>query len=164
VRPDQSTPRWTDVTPMVFIVNTAVGWAAMGAPSLLLKSGPHWASDVAMLVVLALGAMGWCAYVGRAGLSVRGWRVGILAFCSAASWPIAILAAVGGGWTMLSPFLAPDQTDGGEVIVFLLFIFGGAAAALACWWFGRVMTQTIWPKPSVASGPPNNKMQQSRHG
>jgi hypothetical protein len=162
VRPDQSTARWTDVTPLVFIVNTAVGWAAFAAPSLLPNSGPHWAHDVAMLVVLALGAMGWRAY--SAGVSARGWRVVILAFCAAASWPIGIFGAVvGGGWMLLPQVLATDQADGGEVVVFLLFIIGGAAAALACWWFSRVMMRTIWPKPRVASGPPNNELQQS-HG
>jgi hypothetical protein len=112
-----------------------------------------------MLVVLALGGMGWCAYSDRAGLSVRGWRVGILAFCAAASWPIVVLAAVIGGGMLLSQVVATDQADGGEVVVFLLIIFGGAAAALACWRFSRVITRTIWPKPSVASGPPNDELQ-----
>ena len=140
--------RWVDVTPMVFIMNAGLGWAAMAMPVLVGAWGPRWLVDVGIGSVLlppAIGLLGWSAFAYRAGAFGRAARIGGLAFCAAASWPFGSIGVVVAGFSLLSAMRWAPLGEGGEVMGFLLFLLGGVVAAIACWRLSRIIAHTIWP-------------------
>src|SRR5262245_65702003 len=99
MRVNEPKPRWVDVTPMVFVINTAVGWSAMWTPALFSHSGPPWLNRVAWLCGVAipptLSLVVWRAYGGRVGARAYRRRAGYWAPGAAAAAPLASVGAPG---------------------------------------------------------------------
>ena len=144
--------RWVDVTPLVFLINSAVGFLAMGSPALVLALLPVWAHGPWCIGAIALpGAialLGWRAYSARVSEPAKANRVGWMAFWSALSWPMCVLGAMLVGVQLASPAQLRDE-GAGEMLAFVSFLLGSAIAIVVSWLLSRRIVHSIWPKPPV---------------
>ena len=144
--------RWVNVTPLVFVACSVVGFLGFLTPALVGALLPTWAHGPACLVVIAfppaLALLGWKAYARRIARTTEATRVGWLAFWASLSWPVCVW-----GMLLMSALVASgiprlqEDENAAEVLVFLFFLVGGCVATTVCWLLSRTIVRALWPKP-----------------
>jgi len=144
--------RWVNVTPLVFLACSVVGWVGFAVPALVRALLPGWAQGRVWILTIALppalACLVWRAYSKRIGRTKEAGRVGWLAFWASLAWPVCVF-----GLVLFSALIAwripsvREDENAGEVLVFLFFMAGSAVATAICWLLSQSIVRALWPKP-----------------
>jgi hypothetical protein len=148
------TGQWVNVTPLVFLASSAVGFLSIALPAFVGALLPSWAQRGSLVLIIvppALACLGWSAYARHIARTTVATRVGWLAFTAALAWPACIL-----GTALLGALLASsipgvlENEHAAEGVMFLLFLVGCCVATVACWLLSRTIMRALWPRPDSA--------------